>query len=408
MWLVFQKELRELLRDRKTLFFMIALPILLFPLIIGGAVYVGSQVIEGAKAETRTYALIGAEYSSEVASRLAEVEQFELISLPPELKSEEEVIAFVKEGNVDFILRIPDNYSEDVLANGAISMTLYRNQAGLPVVESKLNKITKELSAQYQDSAFDALALNEEQQKGLLEPITIKQINVADERETRGESFGAFIPYLIFMLCLQGAMLPASDLGAGEKERGTLETLLISPIERNKLVLGKFLTIAFAGVTSALVTVLSIAVWTTLLGVATSGGMAQDAGSAIVDFVASISIIDYFLVFFMLVPVVAIFASVLLTLSIYARSFKEAQGYMTPLVFVTIIPVMFAMLPGVELKGIWAWVPLTNVALAIKELIKGTMDYIQLFAIFGSTAIIAGGLLAFCIYWFKQEKVLFR
>ena len=66
MWLVFQKEIKELLRDRKTLFFMIALPILLFPLIIGGAIYVGSKVVEGAKTEERSFAIIGAQYSHEL------------------------------------------------------------------------------------------------------------------------------------------------------------------------------------------------------------------------------------------------------------------------------------------------------------------------------------------------------
>jgi sodium transport system permease protein len=66
------------------------------------------------------------------------------------------------------------------------------------------------------------------------------------------------------------------------------------------------------------------------------------------------------------------------------------------------------MLPGSSLDGGWAWVPLTNVALAMKELIKGTMDYFALIAIFGSTVVIAGALLSFCVYWSKQEKVLFR
>jgi sodium transport system permease protein len=75
---------------------------------------------------------------------------------------------------------------------------------------------------------------------------------------------------------------------------------------------------------------------------------------------------------------------------------------------VVIIPAMLALLPGVELKGGWAWAPLVNVALAMKELVKGTMDYYKLIAIFGSTVVIAGALIAFCIYWFKQEKVLFR
>jgi len=125
-------------------------------------------------------------------------------------------------------------------------------------------------------------------------------------------------------------------------------------------------------------------------------------------FIASIGVVDVALVFLMLVPIVSMFAAILLSLSIYARSYKEAQGYMTPLVFVVIVPVILAAIPGIELKGIWAWVPLTNVALAIKELIKGTMDYLQLFAIFGSSVIIAAALIAFCVYWFNQEKVLFR
>lgn len=401
MWLVLQKEIKELLRDRKTLFFMIALPILLFPLIIGGTLYVGSNVVKGAKEKTRTYAIIGAQYSDEFVAKLNEVEQFSLQTMPSEVQTKEQIIAYVKKGKVDFVIDIPENYSSNVLGTGKITVKLYRNQAGLKIVENELNKIVKALSEQYQTTAFASLGLTEQQQIGVITPIEVEEINVADERETQGESIGGFIPYLIFMLCLQGAMLPASDLGAGEKERGTLETLLITPIERNKIVLGKFFTIAFAGVTSALVTVLSIALWTAVL----SKG---EAGEVLVKFMSSIGAIDFLLVFLMLVPVVAIFAAVLLSLSIYARSFKEAQGYMTPLVFVTIIPVIFAMLPGVELKGVWAWVPLTNVALAIKELIKGTMDYVQLFAIFGSTAVIAGGLLAFCIYWFNQEKVLFR
>jgi sodium transport system permease protein len=81
---------------------------------------------------------------------------------------------------------------------------------------------------------------------------------------------------------------------------------------------------------------------------------------------------------------------------------------MGSLIMVVIFPVLIAMMPGVELKGGWVWVPLTNVALAMKELFKGTMDYFALFGIFSSTAVIAAGLIYFCIHWFNKEKVLFR
>ena len=397
MWLVFLKELKELLRDRKTLFFMVALPIVVFPLLFGIATYFSSKAIEDAQTKTLTYSIVGQEYAPELVSKLGEADVFERVDMP----TDSDIKAWVKDGKADFVLVIPENYTNDPLTGTQVSLSLYLNDSGLNMVQRRLQEIVDSIADANQVTAFNALSLNEAQQTAILSPIEIEKINVADNRENWGEKIGGFVPYLVFILCLQGAMIPATDLGAGEKERGTLETLLISPIERYKLVLGKFFTIAFAGVTSAMVTVSSMAVWGLIVG----QGMAI---KIVVEIMGAISVLDFILMFLMLVPVVAIFAAVLLSLSIYARSFKEAQGYMTPLVMVVIVPVVMAMLPGIDLKGGWAWVPLTNVALAIKELIKGTMDYFALFAIFGSTAVIAGALLAFCIYWCNKEKVLFR
>ncbi|MFC3201284.1 ABC transporter permease [Alteromonas oceani] len=397
MWKVMLKEIKELLRDRKTLFFMVALPILVFPLLIGVVMFFAGKAVDKAENKVLDYAVVGAQYAPALVEDLAASDLFNQVMID----EGEDIAAFVKSEQADFVLVIPDNFSEDALQSGQIELSLYLNDAGLNMVRRRLDKIVDVYAERSQQKAFASLELDESQQQALIEPIVIKKVDVADKRENWGEKIGGMIPYFIFMLCLQGAMIPATDLGAGEKERGTLETLLISPIERHKLVLGKFLTIALAGATSALITVSSMAVW----GLVISQGMAIKMVS---EFMSAINAIDFVLMFLMLVPVVAIFSAVLLSLSIYARSFKEAQGYMTPLVFAVIVPVMLAMLPGVELKGGWAWVPLTNVALAIKELIKGTMDYFQLFAIFSSTAVIAGALLYFCVFWFNKEKVLFR
>ena len=397
MWKVMLKEIKELLRDRKTLFFMVALPILVFPLLIGLVAFFAGKAVDKAENKVLDYAVVGAQYAPALVEDLAASDLFNQVMI----EEGQDIAAFVKSEQADFVLVIPDNFSEDALQSGQIELSLYLNDAGLNMVRRRLDKIVDVYAERSQQKAFALLELDESQQQALIEPIVIKKVDVADKRENWGEKIGGMIPYFIFMLCLQGAMIPATDLGAGEKERGTLETLLISPIERHKLVLGKFLTIALAGATSALITVSSMAVW----GLVISQGMAIKMVS---EFMSAINAIDFVLMFLMLVPVVAIFSAVLLSLSIYARSFKEAQGYMTPLVFAVIVPVMLAMLPGVELKGGWAWVPLTNVALAIKELIKGTMDYFQLFAIFSSTAVIAGALLYFCVFWFNKEKVLFR
>jgi sodium transport system permease protein len=397
MWLIFAKELKELLRDRKTLFFMVALPILVFPMIFGGVGYFSVKAVQEAQSEILKYALIGGENAPEIVKGLSETEVFTLV----DVDLSQDYQSLIKTEKVDFILEISENYSSDVISNGQAVVKLYLNDAGLNLVHSRVEEITSSESDRLQLLIFEKLGFDPEQQAALLNPISLEKVDVANKRESWGENIGGIVAYIIFILCLQGAMMPAADLGAGEKERGTLETLLISPVERYKIVLGKFLTIGFAGVTTALLTVSSMAIW----GLVLSQGMAI---KFVMEFMVAISILDFVLVFLMLIPVVAIFASLLLTLSIYARSFKEAQSYMGFLILIAIVPIIFALLPGVELKGGWAWVPLTNVALAVKELIKGTMDYFQLIAIFGSTALIAGAMITFSVYWFNQEKVLFR
>lgn len=398
MWLIFKKEFKELIRDRKTIMFMVVLPVLLFPLMIGVTVFFTSSAIKKAESEVLQYAMVGDAYAPHIAQAfIDDTEHFELI----DIGDNTDYAALIKNETLDFVLVIPEGFAGDILASGQQKLSLYLNDAGLNKVMSRVSDITDKFASEYQSTAFATLGLNTEQQEALIEPLVIEKENIADEREVWGERIGGLLPYFIFFLCLQGAMAPAADLGAGEKERGTLETLLISPMERYKLVLGKFLTISAAGLITALITVTSMATW----GIVISQGMAIEF---VAEIMALVGILDFVLIFFMLVPIVAIFASALLTLSIYARSFKEAQSYMGAMVMVIIFPVLIAMMPGVELKGGWVWVPLTNVALAMKELFKGTMDYFALFGIFTSTAAIAAVLITFCVYWFNKEKVLFR
>lgn len=396
MWMIMQKELTELLRDKKTLFFMIALPLLLFPAIFGAVGFFSSKAITEAENKTLNFAVIGAEHHQVLVDSLAAVDTLELKTI-----GDEDFKTLIKDKTLDFVVELQPNANGKLLEVGQTTVNLYLNDAGLNQIQKRFNKVLDGITEVKRADAFAELGISEPQQIALLEPVVVEKINIAEERENWGERIGGLIPYLLFLLCLQGAMFPASDLGAGEKERGTLETLLLAPVDRTQLVLGKFATIALAGIVAAMVTVFSMALWSIIIGNAM-------AISFVIEIVGQISIIDFVLMFLMLVPVASIFAAVLLSLSIYAKSYKEAQSYMGSLVIFVIVPIMIALMPGVELEGVWAWVPLTNVALAMKELVKGTMDYVQLIAIFSSTVVIAGALLAFCVYWFKQEKVLFR
>lgn len=397
MWLIMQKELLELVRDRKTLFFMIALPLLIFPAIFGVVGYFTSQALSEAESKVLKYAITGGAAENQLTNAMLKDDGFELVSID----TTTDFKPLIRSKQLDFVIQMDANVDLPLLQGGQNKVILYLNDASLNMVEKRLKKHISVLSAAKQHKAFTVLALSAQQQSALLKPIVIHKVDLSEERESWGEKLGGLVPYVLFLLCLQGAMFPASDMAAGEKERGTLETLLLVPLSRQQIVLGKFFTVALAGIVAALVTVFSMALWGIIIG----QGMAI---TFIQDFMGKIGAVEYLLMFLMLIPVAAIFAALLLSLSIYARSYKEAQSYMGSLVFLVILPIVISTLPGVDLTSVWAWVPLTNVALAIKELIKGTMDYLALLAIFMSTAAIAGGLLAFCVYWFKQEKVLFR
>ena len=401
MWLIFKKEILELLRDRKTLFFMIALPLLVFPLIFGGMFYFTGKAMTESQTKTLSFAVSGAEYAPALIAAFENEESLTLKDVKGNLTDKAVVADIISRKEVDFVLQIPSNFSNNIGQSGQVILKLVLNDAQLNSVRARITAITDDIEVANQRNAFAELGISEAIQDAMLDPIIIDKVNLADAREQTGAIFGGLIPYFMFILCLQGAMLPAADIGAGEKERGTLETLLLSPVDRHSIVMAKFLTIATAGLTSALVTVVSMGIWALVVSI-------QMPMGPVVEFISAIDWFDFLLVFLMLIPVVATFASLLLALSIYARSFKEAQGYMSPLMIVVFLPIIVTLVPGIELKGIWAWIPLTNVALAIKELVKGTMDYVQLVGIFGSSVILAGALLAFCVYWFKQEKVLFR
>ncbi|NMB76010.1 MAG: ABC transporter permease [Myxococcales bacterium] len=210
------------------------------------------------------------------------------------------------------------------------------------------------------------------------------------------------LPYLIILFAFLGAVYPAIDLGAGEKERGTLETLLVAPVERLDLVLGKFLVVTLAAMISALLTALSLAV-SLRLGMF---AMLSQAGADSFSFSLGEAALSLLLV----VPTCCIFAAGLLMLSLFSRSFKEAQSAISPLQTLLILPAFVSFLPGVKLDwGICA-VPVVNVTLALKEVFTGNMDrhlgHIGL--ILASTAVYAALMLWAAAWWSRRERVLFR
>lgn len=400
MWQVYLKELTELMRDRKTLIFVILLPIFIFPVIFGIMGLVLSSTTAKAAQEQHKYVIVNPEQAPEFAEALFYHKNFTRVE--SNLRTPEELTAAIRAGEFAVAIVIPDDFQAKQQSVEQSQWQLIYNQSSqLDFMSRYFNELLENYTGQLQRQSLSALGVDPVKLTAILKPVSVQKVDTADKRENIGEKFGALIAYILIPLCLLGASYPAIDMGAGEKERGTLETLLICPVSRSAIVLGKFLTVLTTGLAGALITVASFGIWGAIIGSFAGFAVVQEAMGAIAT-------VELLLIFLMIVPTSAIFASLLLAISIYAKTFKEAQNYMSPLSILMFVPLAAAMMPGVELTGKTALIPVMNVALAIKELIKGTADGTMIALIFGATVALAAALIAFCVHWFQQEKVLFR
>ena len=395
---VYLKELKEVLRDRRTLLFMFLMPTIIVPMIINLVIGFTMRMEHKARTETLRYAIFGDEYLPGIRDAFEKEQDFEKV----DISSPNDVNAAIASDKIKFAIVIPESARSQLEESRQVTIHLYYNNATVAsMANSRAARVIHALGNQWRTDRLNELGLDTPQARdNLLNPITIEEHGTANMREILGERLGGMLPYLFIIFSFMGAMYTAIDVGAGEKERGTLETLLLAPVPRSRIVLGKFLVLFTTGVTAALLCLASIGLILATKGKAVTGAMQE--------VIQSINLFDLLLVAAMLIPTAAIFASLLLSISIYARSYREAGAYCGPLNMIVIIPAVIAMLPGVELNWITAMIPVMNISLAIKELLKGTMNYLILAGILSSTFIVAGALLAFTTWWFGREAVLFR
>ncbi|WP_440904268.1 ABC transporter permease subunit [Catenovulum sp. SX2] len=395
---IYKKEMLELIRDKKTLVFMILLPLLIFPALFGALAVFASHSIKQEQTRTLTYVVTGATEQNPVISKLAEQTDFKLYQgdLPDDIAS------LIRHGKIDFWLDISQEYTGEMAGNHQSQWQLYYNNAsGVNSAKYRVERIVADINTQLTETKLIALGLDAENISGVLTPIKLINKDIAEEKESLGSKLGGLVAYILLPLCLLGAIYPAVDIAAGEKERGTLESLLITPSTRLDLVMGKFLTVFTASFISAFSALFSLAFWSFVF----AQGFAIDI---IAKIVGTLGLFDLTLALMMMLPLVMSVSALVLCISIYAKNFKEAQNFMAPLSFLIFVPLIAAMMPGIELNWQWAFVPVSNVALAIKEILKGQGDTILLFTVWSSQLVAAVALIAFATFWFKRESVLFR
>lgn len=393
IWVIFKKELKDILRDRRTIMMMIIFPLLLTPGLI--TVVTKVQLIQQKKAEDKKLKLhfIGKEYAPQLFQDFVSMESVVLIPhLDPDSMEQ-----YIQEEFIDAAIEIPNNYLTMLSQNQQANVKVYfKGSESMGITRKRVEDVIYQREQVIISDRMKHLQLSE----NIVDAYTIERIDVSSPQEKIGKAAGGFLPYIFIIFGFMGAMYPGLDLGAGEKERGTLETLLSSPATRFQIVMGKFLVVLSAAIATSF-----IAIGGLYIAVQQFPDMPIEILKVIQDV---LSIKTFMMIMGLVIPVSAFFSAMILSLSIYAKSFKEAQSIVAPLNIIVIFPAIIGTLPGIELNHTTALIPVLNVSLAAKDMVAGVIDPILLLEVYGSLLALAGVSIWFCVYWFKREETIFR
>ncbi len=394
--IVYRKEFREWVRDRRTLISTVLVPLFLFPVMMVGFSALAVVMVGKAEKETPKIMVLGGEDSPQLVASIRRLDTLEIVPYSANWKDQ------ISNKDIRAAVEIPKDFQKSLGKNESetVKIYFYDGEMKSSFGANRLEKFLKD----YRDTVVKDRLAAKNLPASVLSPFTIKQENVAPPEKVSGATFGSFIGYTVIILCMTGAMYPAIDLTAGEKERGTMETILSSPISRLDLVCGKFLLVFSASLATAILSVISMGGSFAILGHTTL----MNSSSGGQTLALNLGLLSVVSVFLMALPLAFLFSAVLMTIALFAKSYKEAQSYLTPMTFLIVIPAVASVMPGVELTPKLALIPILNTSLVCKEIITGTYHWNSIALIFVSTCVYAGVALFLAVKTFQRESVLFR
>ena len=388
---IFKKELKETLRDKRTLIMMLVIPILIFPLILNVVVGVSSSFEESAENKTLKIGILG-EPDDYLAIKLNEIPNaLGPKTLIPYHGDSLKMKADLKEEKLDIIFIYDSKFSEklDEMEPTKLICSFDKTNIGY---EQRAQKYVQYIDAQERLKRYHTLNIDEQQ----ITPFEIVFENSASNQKMIGELVGGFLPYIFIAFGFMGCMYPAIDLFTGEKERGTIETLLTTPVSRWKFLIGKMLVIILSGLMASLFALLGLFLSINFMDIIPD--------PEIMNVVNQILSLGFVLkLFLLLLPLTVFFAGIMIPIAVYTKTFKEAQSIIAPLNIIVLLPAMAGLFPGIELNIQTALIPILNIVLTTKGLIGGTIDYSLLILSFSVMVVLAGIAVAVSFKQFGKE-----
>ena len=356
---IIKKELTETLRDKRTLMTMIVIPILLFPVLLSLIVRTQQHFSEEANNKTITIAYEESFENNEVVLKIKEIIDKDPLFNLQAVRDSNGITALIQQDSIQAMLLLGE---KKIIT----PVTVWHDGTKINIIGRIQEKV----------EAAKQMMISEQMQAQNIDPKSIsgfeyQMMSTASTQETIGKLAGGLLPYIFIVFGFLGCMYPAIDLFTGEKERGTIETLLTAPIARWKILLGKMSVVVISGLLAASLSLLGLYI--------SIRGLNLIEDPALLSIINSILSVKFVAVLFLLqIPLTIFFAGILVPIAIHAKSFKEAQSIITPLNFVVILPAMIGFLPQIELNPTTAMIPIVNIVLATKDLIAGTLNYFHL------------------------------
>ncbi|MDP8267988.1 MAG: ABC transporter permease subunit/CPBP intramembrane protease [Candidatus Tenebribacter davisii] len=393
---IYKKEMLDLLRDKRTIITSFVLPIILYPLLMIGLTSMTSrQEIKLEQQEIVIYLndMSQNEISREIRGSLSEIETLQIMD-EAIVYNEDTYLDLLKDKSIEALITVEDSLSSTGYT--ILNLTCFYDETSekSSMAYRKIRDNLRDLEEVLISKRLDKIKINSE----ILNAVEIKKENIAPPEQMVGFIVGKFLPYLLIILTISGASVIASDLIAGEKERGTLETILVSAAKRNELVIGKYLTIITISIITVLLNLLSMYI--------AFRHIFMQMGQTMGNFQLPIG--NFALILLLMIPLITFFSAILLSISTYSRNIKEAQSYQMPLLFGAIMLSMVSFLPGFELNLGFSLIPIVNFSLLMRDIMLNNYQLSYLFIVIGSTLVLDVVTVYISIKLFHSENVLFR
>ncbi len=389
LFIIIKKELTELLRDKKTIINSIVLPTLLIPVLMFGGIKV-SQMIQKSNEEKKVkIGLVNApdDFKSLVLSdTLNQVTNYD------------ESIDFktlIDDGTIQSALVFSSDWGVRMDSLESSEVQVYRNGTK-DNVNGRVSAMLKEYSAKLKEVRISQLNIPVEK----MTPFRETFVEVGEQKELIGKRVGGFIPYIFILTMWGGCLLAAIDLVTGEKERKTIETTLSLPISKFKVLMGKAIVASLLGFIPALLNLMGL-----ILGLQFIDGIPEVITSALGEMLNFQSIT---MILLLLIPFSLFLAGLIIALVAGATSFKEAQSKASPIIILIIIPLVMALMPGIEFTWATVFIPVLNIGLGVKEIMAGTINMGMYAAMLLSLITFAIAAIYFSYKKFSDENAILK